>query len=665
MKLRRPQVLAALVALAACSGSSTGPEVAQVRITPENPSQQVGLTVQFSAEALDAGGQVITGLPVTWMSNTESVATVDANGLATALSVGTTSITATIAGVPDSEVLTVNPNQCTNRVDVVLNPGEFQAYPASTCLLLPAGAPGDLYRVAVVRPTQVEDEDDVPNVTLAIDPVLTTAAATAPARVGPRAPERIARLGGLDGTRFVDEARIRARTRAYHTEMRRRERTLPLSRALPSRAALAPPALAPAPARLDLKVERQCAVATTRPALHVASDDFVAIYQDSVQRQTDPLSATAANLLVSYYTSYVRDMIADYWGAPSDIDANGRLIVTTSPTLPEDAAAVVWSGDFLDTADCAGSNEAEIIYYANDVFADLSHTNPDSVSYFALGVLAHEAKHVSSIYRRVVNGPPVPFHDVWIEEGTAEIAQVMSSRIAWAATGGPAVNARITGDDIRDAAQAAGGTSCSADACITKEMWGLVGEVADLIVQMTSHPNSFITDPNGASEFHTFYAGSWHLHRLVGDAWGGAATAPFADAPLFSDMTDASTPGLYGSLAQATGRSFAELFDDLVVAISTHETGHTATRSFTTWDLVSATDIFTNPPEVAPVGVYPWPVTRTSTSQSAPFAGATFSGPIGPSGMRFHDFVSAGAAAAQIMVTGAGGSGRIIVTRLD
>ena len=658
MTTRRQQLLAALLTLVACDGGSTGPEVAQVRITPENPSQQVGLTLQLSAQALDAGGQVISGLPVTWSSEEESVATIDAGtGLATAIAEGTTTITATIGGVPDSEVLTVNPNQCTNRVDVVLDPGQFQAYPGSTCLLLPAGSAGDLYRVAVVRPTLIRDSTDVPNVTLRIDPIVSTAAAPAPApaRAAPSAPN-VDVTGGLDGTRFLEEARVRARTRAYHAETRMRERALAGLPVLPDRAALVPPVLAPAPTRLELKVERECNVATTRPALLVASNDYIAIYQDSVQQLDAPLSTTAGNLLVDYYTDYVRDMVVDYWGAPSDIDANGRVVVTTAPNLPEGAAAVVWSGDFLDSTSCSGSNEGEIVYYANSVFEELSHTNPDSVSYFALGVLAHEAKHVSSIYRRVQSGPG-SFHEVWIEEGTAEVSQVMSSRIAWAATGGPAINAQIDGNDIVQAANAAGG--------ITKEMWGVVGEVADVIVQMTSHPNSITIDPVGRSEFHSFYAGSWHLHRLVGDAWGNAASAPFADAPLFNEMTDVATPGQYGALAQMTGRSFEELFGDFVVAISTHQSGHVAARAFTTWDLVSATDIFTNPPEVSPVGVYPWPVTRSESSQSVGFASATFADPIGPSGIRFHDFASAGTEAAQILVVGAGSSGRIIVTRLN
>ncbi|NIR36256.1 MAG: hypothetical protein GWN71_19090, partial [Gammaproteobacteria bacterium] len=72
-------------------------------------------------------------------------------------------------------------------------------------------------------------------------------------------------------------------------------------------------------------------------------------------------------------------------------------------------------------------------------------TDPEDLSYLALGVMAHEVKHVTSLYHSVARGA---FHNIWIEEGTAEVAQTMSSRIAWAAVGGPAVGSAIDGNDI-------------------------------------------------------------------------------------------------------------------------------------------------------------------------------------------------------------------------
>jgi hypothetical protein len=191
-----------------------------------------------------------------------------------------------------------------------------------------------------------------------------------------------------------------------------------------------------------------------------------------------------------------------------------------------------------------------------------------------------------------------------------------------------------------------------------------------------------ITNPEGAAEFHTFYAAGWHWHRFIGDAFGGAST-PFGDGPLFVEMTDSLTPAGTAALAQATGRSFGELFEDLVVAMSFHTVGPEPTLAFTTWDLTTAGAIFSGPPEVAPPARYPWPVTASiEGNPSRSFSAGVYSCPpqvvgeeyqpapagarcpMGPSGIRFHDFVSGGeGAGAQVQAFGAA-DGQLIVTRL-
>jgi hypothetical protein len=682
MKIRRPHTLLALLSVAACGDpSGVGVVVAAVEVTPANPSTNVGLFVQFQARALDASGQQLTGLDVSWSSSNSSIASIDDDGLATALDVGTTAITATIGGVPDSEVLSVDPSQCVGRVDVILSPGEHQAYDGDQCLLLPSGQAGDVYRVAIVRPTLIADSLDTPVVALQVAPILSAAAA--PEAVSPNAapatvPAAVDPLGGLpriDGARFVDEAVARNVTRRFHHELRERERDLGLHLrgALPDRPLLAPAALVDPPARDDMYLDLDCAVTTLRPVTLIDFDDNLAIYQDSVQWSSSPISTSATSQMSSYYADYVLDMIPQYWGAPSDIDGDGRLTVVTTPALPENAAAAVFSGDLVSPTSCASSNEREVIYFSQDVIANLAHTDPDSVSYSALGVLAHEAKHVVSLYHGIARGA---FHPTWIEEGTAEVSQVMSSRIAWAATGGPAVGAELTGNDIVDAFNANGQK-------ISPEMWSVVGELADVIINMSTQPNSLVTNPDGANAAHSFYAAAWHWHRFIGDAFGNASTA-FDDASLFKALTDSTGAAGAAGLAQQTGRSFDELFEDVTVAVSLHKSGPAPARDFSTWNLFSATAIFGGPPEVAPPANYPWPITADlDGNMSKGFTSAVYSCPprvvggayqlpaasdrcdMGASGMRIHEFVSPGTGqGAQILVTGAA-SGKIIVTRLN
>lgn len=673
MNKGRTPLLVVLLGLAACSTDSTGPgdEVTAVAVLPGSPSVDVGLSVQFTARATNSSGQSVSGLPVRWTSSNTGVATIDDDGLAVGMAVGATAITATIAGVSASEVLSVQPSQCTNRVDVVLSRGEYQAYDADTCLLLPAGSSGDRYRVAVTRPTLFRDSTDVQTVTLEAAPISATAASTIAA--APRdaaAPDPSldadqglpAELARIDGRRILEDVELRRRTRRAHQALRERERGLELAfeAALPDLAALAPARTShPDPAeRLELNLLLDCEAAPDpRPVRLVNFNGDIAVYQDSVQ-WSDPatrLGDTATGQMLAYYASHARGMISDYWGEPSDIDGNGRIIVVAMTDLLNGAAAAVYSGDFLSATGptCPSSNEAELVYFSQDVIAALDEAEP---SYSALSILAHEVKHVVSIYNGLRRGR---YHDVWVEEGTAEISQVMSSRIAWAASGGPAIGDVIGGQEIIEYVNANG----PGDPGLTPELWGVIGELADLIVNLSTQPNSLIIDPRGAAQYHTFYAASWHFHRFIGDAFGNAAT-PFGDASLFRALTDSlGLPGTSG-LAQQTGRDFDQLFEDVVVATSFHRSTQPPPRDFTTWNLVTATDIFTGPSEVAPPGVYPWPVTGDEDNPNAGFVSGTYEGPMGPSGVRYHDFLSGGTASLQLLVTGAGPTGRIVVSRL-
>lgn len=691
MKSHRPHLFLALLALTACSGDSGTemPSIASITLSPPSPTIDVGLTVQFSAQALNASGGAVSDATIVWATSDPTVASITTGGLATGLTTGTTAITASAGSASASQVLIVQPSNCVGRVDVVLAPGAFQSYSGDTCLFLPSGASGDRYRVAIARPTLIEDPADVPLVTLEINAVLVAeqAGSAQPAAMPvPDPPSYTGRpsLGegtlGIDVTRITDDLVIRQRTRRFHTRLRLREMELGLTAESirPSRPPLASgPALVDPPTRreLFLNLELLCDQTVRSPVVRVAFNDDLVIYQDSVERLTEPLSGPATTRMLDYYSNYVRDMILQYWGDTPDTDGNGRVILTTSPSLADSAAAAVFSGDFATPADCAGSNEGEVMYFDAGTITAMDEASP---SFSALSIMAHEVKHVTSLYHSVRRGAGREFHPLWIEEGTAEISQTMSARIAWEATGGPALGTRLTETIIR--------SGLDADNNITPEMWGLVVPLVDVIVQLSSQPNSLITNPTGAGQFHSFVSGGWQWHRFLGDAYGNAST-PLGDAPMFKELTDSLTPAGSAAHTQVTGRTFQQLFEEFVVAISLHG-GLQAepARAYTTWDLFSVTQLFANPAnlaEIRPPHNYPWPVTATlAGSPNAPFATAVYSCPlqivnnqyelpaansrcaIGPSGIRFHDFLSSGGAGgAQIRVTGAD-SGRIIVTRL-
>lgn len=82
--------------------------VAAVQITTQLGTLRPGETSLFRATAVNAAGAPISSAgPVTWASSAPQVATVNSQGLVTAVDAGATSITATVQGVQGTRVVTV------------------------------------------------------------------------------------------------------------------------------------------------------------------------------------------------------------------------------------------------------------------------------------------------------------------------------------------------------------------------------------------------------------------------------------------------------------------------------------------------------------------------------------------------------------------------------
>ncbi len=126
------------VTITAASGTASG--TAEVTVGPGAPVATVTLSLdsatlllqatrRLSAALRDANGSLLLGRPITWTSHDEAVATVDANGLVTAVALGSGAIEATSEGVSDTAVITV----------VTLSFASVTGGDAHTCGLTPGG----------------------------------------------------------------------------------------------------------------------------------------------------------------------------------------------------------------------------------------------------------------------------------------------------------------------------------------------------------------------------------------------------------------------------------------------------------------------------------------------------------------------------------------------
>jgi uncharacterized protein YjdB len=100
----------------------SAPAVARIVVRPATATlTAIGATQQFSAEARDAGGAIISGVAFSWTSSNDAAATVDmASGLATARGAGVSTITATAGGVSGTATLIVSPATGTiRRIEVL------------------------------------------------------------------------------------------------------------------------------------------------------------------------------------------------------------------------------------------------------------------------------------------------------------------------------------------------------------------------------------------------------------------------------------------------------------------------------------------------------------------------------------------------------------------
>jgi hypothetical protein len=130
------------------------------------------------------------------------------------------------------------------------------------------------------------------------------------------------------------------------------------------------------------------------------------------------------------------------FGAPSDIDNNGRVIMFFTRTVNEltsPGASSVTLGFFFARdlypkvtapGPCAGSNQAEMFYLLVPDTGGVINGNKRSkelVTTLTDGTVAHEYQHLINASRRMyVNGVGTNFEERWLDEGLAHIAEELN-----------------------------------------------------------------------------------------------------------------------------------------------------------------------------------------------------------------------------------------------
>jgi len=148
-------------------------------------------------------------------------------------------------------------------------------------------------------------------------------------------------------------------------------------------------------------------------------------YTDNANPTDDPYTLTDIETASTLFDDFIFPFDTTFFGAPSDIDGNSKIIIVlTKEVNTTGAAGFVYSGDLVSRTGCAYSDEGEIFYgYVPDPSGSFGNSySRQSVVNFLPVLIAHEFTHNIQISRRIIELSG-SFPASWIAEGQATFAE--------------------------------------------------------------------------------------------------------------------------------------------------------------------------------------------------------------------------------------------------
>lgn len=454
----------ALLAAAACS-DSTGPSpVADLNIggAPVAPLR-VGDTLTLSITLVNAAGSPVTGRAVAWRSSAPAVASVTQEGRVAALSPGQAWIAASAGSVTDSVSVTVasiSTSQACLQSSAALTMavGEVRQVALDAagiaCIQGPAGG-GEFTVVAFNGRTAGSMPLDVRGSGIA-------------------SPTGSASVGLAPWAAALDMAAgERPRDLAWESALRAREGRelapyVPAARAAAARragirasVALADPPAVGALLRINASIEA-CDQPNNRVGRVAAVTERAIVVADTANPAGGFTDAEYREFGLAFDT-LVHPVVVANFGAPTDIDANGRTVLffTRAVNALTERGSDEFVGGFFyardlfprtDTEDfegCEGSNFGELFYLLAPDPGGQINGNQFSKAFVldnTVGTVAHEFQHLISAARRLYVVKTENFdEEVWLNEGLSHIAE----ELVFYRAAGLAPGQNLTADRLR------------------------------------------------------------------------------------------------------------------------------------------------------------------------------------------------------------------------
>ena len=445
--MKRTILAAVLLASAACKDSPTGvepQEPAVVAVTTPQTVLVVGGSVTLVANVFDDQGAKIENAQVVWTSLDPEVASVSGSGVVTGISTGEVTIEADASGKKGSVFLTVDPDPCTNPINLTVGQVRMLSGPdAVACITLAPTSGSSDFLFITANATQAQDNTAFYSVLLTGNPAA-AAEATRQLLFDPQEFLQMQAMAQVDAI----EGRLRAQGQELFRRVRpafRGGRPFKPSASMSVSSAIAVEGDTITLRVPDINASNLCLTYKEVRAVVKKTTAHATIVQD-VSSPTNGFSATDFSEIGNEFESLLYQATRAYFGNETDRNADGRVTILYTPEVnkatpsgsPGFVAGFFWPGDLVKKSEyqaigdqCPQTNEQEIFYMLVPDPAGTINSNERSVAVVkqnTRGTIAHEFQHMINQGIRLLNPAVDSAETTWLNEALSHMAEEVVGR---------------------------------------------------------------------------------------------------------------------------------------------------------------------------------------------------------------------------------------------
>jgi len=454
MRNRRSIAVMALLTLCcACSGGGTGPgdvtgPVASIAVdAATTTSVFIGSTISLVASAHNSSGATIGGQTFTWSSSNPLVATVSSAGVVTGVAAGVASISASIGSIVGQNTIAVSASaaqlSCASVTPLALNVGDVHQFTglerSSLCI---NGGAGSEYALVAFN-SSLDTSTTAQSVSLQATNTIQVVNGPTPQLIaGPRVSSQLVprNVDFEMRMREMERRELNPRFAAARAWYAGRSRSFAAPRGISAIVGVPPTPVVGSVISLNGNATSACGTPQPHGATIVAVSTRAIIAVDTLVPPNGFTNADYQNFAAAFDTLiYPLDTLN--FGAPTDIDGNGRVLLFFSQlvnqlSLPGQGSYV---GGFFFGRDlfpltstatlaaCAGSNVGEMFYLpvvdATSQYNGFFNDKP-TVTSQVYATIVHEFQHLINAGRHLyVNTNATRLEESWLDESQAMLAQ--------------------------------------------------------------------------------------------------------------------------------------------------------------------------------------------------------------------------------------------------